>query len=124
VTAARGAVRIAVVGAGLNGRRHAGAVAACPATRLAAVVDPGPAADAVADRYGVPRYRSLAELLERDRPIAAVVRGEVAPLCSGRDGVATLQVLDAVVESAATGRPADLPGATASRPRLEVRPPP
>ncbi|SDX36629.1 Predicted dehydrogenase [Geodermatophilus africanus] len=73
MTATPAGVRIAVVGAGLIGRRHAGEVAACPATRLVAVVDPGPAGDAVADRYGVPRYRSLAELLERDRPDGVVL---------------------------------------------------
>ena len=41
-------VRIAVAGAGLVGRRHAEEVAASSSTRLAAVVDPDPAADAVA----------------------------------------------------------------------------
>ena len=54
---------------------------------------------------------------------AGVVRGEVEPVCSGRDGLGTLQVLAAVVGSAATGRPVDLPGATAGRPRLGVGPP-
>ena len=73
MTGAPDAVRIAVAGAGLIGRRHAEEVAACPATRLAAVVDPALAADAVAARYGVPRYRSLAELLGRDRPDGVVL---------------------------------------------------
>ena len=41
---------------------------------------------------------------------AAVVRGEAAPVCSGRDGLATLRVVEAVVESARTGRPVGLPG--------------
>jgi predicted dehydrogenase len=54
---------------------------------------------------------------------AAVVRGEAEPLCSGRDGLATLRVLDAVVESAATGLPVDLPRAAASRSRLGLSPP-
>jgi predicted dehydrogenase len=39
---------------------------------------------------------------------AAVIRGEVEPICSGRDGLKTMQVLDAVVESARTGRPVDI----------------
>src|SRR3954449_421524 len=39
---------------------------------------------------------------------AAVIRGEVEPLCTGRDGLKTLQVVDAVVESARTGQPVDL----------------
>jgi predicted dehydrogenase len=36
---------------------------------------------------------------------AAVIRGEAEPICSGRDGLKTLQVVDAVVESARTGQP-------------------
>ena len=66
-------VRIAVAGAGLIGRRHVEEVAASSSARLAAVVDPAPAADAVADEHGVPRYRSLVELLERDRPDGVVL---------------------------------------------------
>src|SRR3954469_9412031 len=42
-------------------------------------------------------------------PFAAVIRGEVEPLCTGRDGLKTLQVVDAVAESARTGQPVDLP---------------
>ena len=66
-------VRIAVAGAGLIGRRHVEEVVACPSTHLAAVVDPAPAADAVAGQHGVPRYRSLAELFEQDRPDGVVL---------------------------------------------------
>ncbi len=66
------AVRIAVVGAGRLGRRHVEEIAACSSARLAAVAGPAPA-DAVADEHGVPRYRSLAELLERDRPDGVVL---------------------------------------------------
>jgi predicted dehydrogenase len=36
---------------------------------------------------------------------AAVIRGEVPPICSGRDGLKTMRVVDAVVESARTGLP-------------------
>ncbi|MET0765855.1 MAG: Gfo/Idh/MocA family oxidoreductase, partial [Blastococcus sp.] len=53
--------------------------------------------------------------LERSDPLAnqiehfaAVIRGEAEPICSGRDGLKTLLVVDAVVESAKTGRPVDL----------------
>jgi predicted dehydrogenase len=37
-----------------------------------------------------------------------VIRGEVEPICSGRDGLQTLRVVDAVVESARTGQPVEL----------------
>jgi predicted dehydrogenase len=55
----------------------------------------------------VPRHDPLAVQVEH---FAAVVRREAEPVCSGRDGLATLRVLEAVVESARTGRPVDLPG--------------
>src|ERR687889_541310 len=44
-----------------------------PSARLAAVVAPAPAAEAVAGAHGVPWYRSLAELLEQDRPDGVVL---------------------------------------------------
>jgi predicted dehydrogenase len=53
--------------------------------------------------------------LERSDPLAnqiehfvAVIRGEAEPICSGRDGLRTLRVVDAVIESARTGQPVDL----------------
>ncbi|MBM7805170.1 putative dehydrogenase [Geodermatophilus bullaregiensis] len=69
----RPAVRIAVVGPGTIGRRHAEEIAASPVARLAAVAGPAPLADALADEHGAARYRSLAELLERDRPDGVVL---------------------------------------------------
>jgi predicted dehydrogenase len=52
--------------------------------------------------------------LERSDPLAnrvehfaAVIRGEVEPICSGRDGLTTLLVVDAVLEAARTGAPVD-----------------
>ena len=53
--------------------------------------------------------------IERSEPLAnqaehfaAVIRGEAAPVCSGRDGLRTLLVVEAVVESARTGQPVEL----------------
>jgi predicted dehydrogenase len=53
--------------------------------------------------------------LERSDPLAnqieqfaAVIRGEAEPICSGRDGLKTLLVVDAVLESARTGRPVEV----------------
>jgi predicted dehydrogenase len=53
--------------------------------------------------------------LQRSDPLAnqithfaEVIRGAAQPICSGRDGLATLQVVDAVVESARTGAPVDV----------------
>jgi predicted dehydrogenase len=53
--------------------------------------------------------------VERSDPLAnqvehfvAVIRGEAQPVCSGRDGLNTLRVVDAVVEAARSGRPVDV----------------
>ena len=53
--------------------------------------------------------------LERSDPLANqithfadVIRGTAEPICSGRDGLKTLRVVEAVVESARTGQPVDL----------------
>jgi predicted dehydrogenase len=60
-------------------------------------------------------FESSTVELERSDPLAnqiehfaAVLRGEAEPICSGRDGLKTLRVVDAVAESARTGRPVDL----------------
>jgi predicted dehydrogenase len=66
-------VRIAVAGAGTIGRRHAEEIDAGPYTRLASIVDPGPAGPVVAGRYGVRLHRSLTESLTRDRPDGIVL---------------------------------------------------
>src|SRR3954466_7065288 len=61
-------VRIAVAGSGLIGRRHIEEIDASSTAQLAAVVDPGPAAAEVADRFGVPLYPSLRGLLDAEKP--------------------------------------------------------
>ena len=53
----------------------------------------------------VPRTDPLAAQVAH---FAAVVRGDAAPLCSGRAGLDTLRVVDAVATSARTGLPVDL----------------
>jgi len=60
-------------------------------------------------------FTTSTESVERTDPLAGqvkhfaeVIRGEAEPICSGRDGLKTMQVIDAVVESARTGRPVDI----------------
>lgn len=60
--------RIAVAGAGLIGQAHIRVLQASPTCALSAVVDPSPAAAAVAAQAGVPLYASLDELLAQGRP--------------------------------------------------------
>ncbi|GAB3186078.1 Gfo/Idh/MocA family protein [Hydrogenophaga aquatica] len=60
--------RIAVAGAGYIGQAHMGVAQNSATCTLCAVVDPSPAAAAVAARAGVPLYPSIEELLAQDRP--------------------------------------------------------
>ena len=61
-------VRIAVAGAGMIGKRHIEEIDSTDAAVLASIVDPGPAAPELADKFGVPLYPSLAELFAKDKP--------------------------------------------------------
>lgn len=67
-------IKIAIIGAGLIGPRHAQSVVACPDAELVAFVDPSPQADAVAKRFEVPCYDSVDALLASELlPDASIV---------------------------------------------------
>ncbi|WP_396909292.1 Gfo/Idh/MocA family protein [Mycolicibacterium sp.] len=60
-------------------------------------------------------FDSVVEAVERCDPLARqishfaqVIRGQAAPICSGRDGLKTLMVVDALIRAAQTGRPVEL----------------
>jgi predicted dehydrogenase len=65
--------RVAVVGAGLIGRRHIEEVQANSSTELAAVVDPAAAGAELAQQANVPGYASLAELFAVERPDGVII---------------------------------------------------
>lgn len=85
------ATRIAVVGAGLIGRSHVDILRSLPDAALAAIVDPSPAARALAAACGVPHFDGLEEMLAAARPDGAVlatpnqlhVSGALACLAAG-----------------------------------------
>ena len=60
--------RIAVAGAGYIGQAHMAVAQKSDGCVLSAVVDPSPAAAAVAAQAGVPLYASIDQLLAQDRP--------------------------------------------------------
>jgi predicted dehydrogenase len=65
--------RIAVAGAGYIGRAHIGAAVASDTCTLSAIVDPSPAAKAIAEQSDVPLYATLEELFEKDKPDGVVL---------------------------------------------------
>ncbi len=65
--------RIAVAGAGYIGLAHMEVARNSASCMLSAIVDPSPAAGAIAGKAGVPLYQSLAELFANDRPDGVVL---------------------------------------------------
>ncbi|MGF6753310.1 Gfo/Idh/MocA family protein [Paraburkholderia sp. GAS42] len=65
--------RIAVAGAGYIGLAHMAVAQQSDMCTLSAIVDPSPAAEAIAAKQGVPLYRSLEELFEKDRPDGVIL---------------------------------------------------
>lgn len=68
-----GQTRIAVVGFGLIGRRHAEVIRRSPELSLAAIVDLSDAGYATAQTLGVPVFRSLETMLEAEKPEGVVL---------------------------------------------------
>ena len=67
-------VRIAVIGAGLIGRKHIEVLRSnSPAYALAGVADPSPAAKAEADRLGYPCFAVIEEMLDKTKPDGAII---------------------------------------------------
>jgi predicted dehydrogenase len=67
-------ISFAVIGTGLIGPRHAAAIIKTPTSKLVCIVDPNPAAEAVATELAVPLFSSVSELLTSSiKPQAAIV---------------------------------------------------
>ncbi len=66
-------VRIALVGAGLIGRRHAEAIAAVPGVLLSAVADPSEAGCEVAVAQGARHFDTLGDMIATDRPDGVIL---------------------------------------------------
>jgi predicted dehydrogenase len=66
-------VRLAVLGAGLIGKRHIQYVLAEPRAELLAVVDPMPLGQQIAQESGVKWFPSFAAMIETDRPDGIIV---------------------------------------------------
>lgn len=67
------ATRIALIGAGLIGKRHLQVLLGDPAYAVAAIADPAPAAEALAKEKGVPWFADYRRMLDEARPQGAIV---------------------------------------------------
>ncbi|MBU0607322.1 MAG: Gfo/Idh/MocA family oxidoreductase, partial [Armatimonadetes bacterium] len=66
-------VRLAVLGAGLIGAKHAAMVCSHDSCVLAGVADPDPGRECVASELGAPFYGSSEELLDRTHPEGVII---------------------------------------------------
>jgi predicted dehydrogenase len=66
-------IKIAVTGAGYIGLAHMNVTVASSTVQLSAIVDPSPNAVAIAQKYGVPLYASLAELFTKNKPDGVIL---------------------------------------------------
>jgi predicted dehydrogenase len=66
-------LRIAIVGAGMIGRRHMALIEASDECTVAAIVDPSPASRELALSRGVPHYESLDAMFTAQRPDGVIV---------------------------------------------------
>ena len=88
-------VRIAVIGGGVIGRRHAEIITDLPESRLVGITDPSEAGRALAAGLDMPCRPDLEELLHVVRPDAAIIatpnalHQPVAEFCISR-GIAML----------------------------------
>lgn len=74
-------VKIAIVGVGLIGPRHARTAASCNKTALVAIVDPAPGGEHLAAELGVPHYRSVADMVQQTSSTPAI-RPDGAVICT------------------------------------------
>ena len=66
-------VRLAIVGGGVIGRRHAGAIAEVPAAELVAIADPETTGQVLADDLGVPHHGDVRSLFANERLDGVIV---------------------------------------------------
>ena len=66
-------LRLAVIGAGVIGTRHVELALAEASCCLVSIADPAPASVELAREAGIPHYADFEEMLDRERPEAAIV---------------------------------------------------
>lgn len=80
--------RIAIIGAGLIGQKHAALVTNSPNAQLVGICDSDGSRGAVAQQYHAPFYQELAALLAREKPDGAIIatpnhhHASVAEVCA------------------------------------------
>ncbi len=106
-------VRLAVIGAGLIGRKHAELIAAGNSCSLAGICDIDPGKISVAEKLKVRFYHEIEELLEREQPHGAIIatpnarHSTVAEICARQSVHLLIEKLVAVSVLWTLFKPAD-----------------
>ena len=66
-------VKLALAGVGLMGRQHLSAIARSDGVELAALVDPRPKIQEIAQQLNVPQYDSLPAMFDESRPDGVII---------------------------------------------------
>ena len=113
-------VRMAIVGAGVIGKRHLAAINNSDSTQLVAIVDPYPASEQLASEAGVAHYPDVQAMLESVKPdgviVATPTEHHLSPALASLDAgvavlvekpvTATLEEAEQLIQkSESTGRP-------------------
>jgi predicted dehydrogenase len=113
------AARLAIVGAGVIGKRHIAAIAGAPCADLVAIADPLPAAGALARENGIEWFANTPDMLAAAKPdgviVATPTEHHLEPVLAALDAGAhalvekpitqsLAQAEDIISRSAATGR--------------------
>ena len=83
-------VKLAVIGAGLIGRKHAELIATHSTCSLVGICDVDPSRSSIADELEVPFYQDIEGLLQSEAPQGAIIstpnehHASVAEVCAGR----------------------------------------
>lgn len=112
-------VNLAVIGAGVIGKRHIAAIADTPSARLVAIADPDPGSASLAESHGVRWFGDTEAMLEAMKPdgviVATPTEHHLAPVLAALDAgahvlvekpiAATIEEADRIIaKSAETGR--------------------
>ncbi len=112
-------VRLAIVGAGVIGKRHMAAIADTPCADLVAIADPFPAAKTLAEENGIQWFAETADMLAAAKPdgviVATPTEHHLEPVLAAMEAGAHVlvekpitpdlaQAEDIIARSAVTGR--------------------
>ena len=85
-------VRLAIIGGGVIGRRHANAISMLNNTKLAAICDPGPSGKQLAEDMGVPLHLNTRTIFTEENIDGVLSNLDAAIIITGHDEFKQLEI--------------------------------